>query len=269
MNLRSIIFSIVCFGPLATANAQPTVACTTDPIYCGGGGAFQLEGGYNGWSPGPCTWQYQWSVGACTPAFKTTTDTGANTNLYFWYPGSLTVKCTITYSIMNGTVQQQKTFSPQITVSVPPPDGIRILSGDNVSAPINTVNPTKFQITSKGKDCVYLNCFCQEKITDLTNPVTKKRISKDEGWIPTQNTSGRFLYLGQGQILDNKRYATTGWACALDPGTTFLTATQTIRITIKDPCGNPMAPIVFKPYLISEKKDTNNGQCGTYVITHK
>lgn len=88
-------------------------------------------------------------------------------------------------------------------ISVPPPDGIRIESGDNVSKPLDSFNPTVFQITCKKLDSFVMGgVLAQERITKVMNPATKQQITSDGSWVPVPGVKAVaiFAYLDMGGL---------------------------------------------------------------------
>jgi hypothetical protein len=189
---------------------------------------------------------------------------------YLQYPGALKVRCTVEYN--NGSGGQKMTFTPDTTINVPPPDGMRIVSGDGVSKPFGQSNPTVFQVTCKGSDSIYFSCFAQEKITKFKYLTSNKTLA-DQDWVPkTPGGKGSLLfYFGQGgQVVDKIGFPRTAYFASLGATTPLASFHQDIRISITDPCGNLMTPIKLgKGYDVTVTKDSQNMYGGNYTVTHK
>lgn len=272
--VRKYVLTLVAFAAILGTRgvqAQPTVVCNTSPIIFGNGLQFQLTGGDMGWGHGACKWEYQWSVGSCAPGWQLDQNTGDSVGPYYLqYPGALKVRCTVEYN--DGSGGHKMTFTPDTTINVPPPDGIRIVSGDGVSIPFGQFNPTVFQVTCQGKDSIYFSCFAQEKITKVKYLTTGKTLP-DQDWVPTapgQPGSKLFYFSEKGQIVDKKGLPQLAVFGGLPANTPLLSCHQDIRISITDPCGKLMAPIKLgKGFDVTETKDSQNMYGGTYTITHK
>ncbi len=130
---RFALTLIVLTGTLGAtrAYAQPTVGCDTSPIIFGTTAAFSLKGGYQGWSQGQPRWDFQWVVGSCDTGFRSVGLGSNSISQDLKYPGTLTVRCTVQYN--DGPGGHTQTFTPSASIKVPPPDGLRIISGDRVS----------------------------------------------------------------------------------------------------------------------------------------
>jgi hypothetical protein len=260
----------LCLISVASGRAQPNVVRNT-PLIFGNNGSFGLLGGYMDWQLISATWTGQWTVGTCVdPPGQTPTNPDKSTTLALDFTGSLTMTCTAIYT--NGSGGQTKKFMPSLTVNVPPPDGIRILSGDGVSKPFGQVNPTLFQITCKGQDCKYMVVYiAQERITNSINPVTNIPIVGGGYWSPKPGEPGgaAFAYSDPGLIADQKKFPLSVPVSKLNAGTVINTCTQEIQIILADPCIQPMAPILLGTYTVTTTKDTQNPQGGTYKYTHK
>lgn len=75
------------------------------------------------------------------------------------------------------------TLRPTKTITVPPPDGVKVIRGDKVSVRFGQVNPTTYQVTCKNKDLVFFTGFAQEKITKFKYLTTGKTLP-DMDWAP-------------------------------------------------------------------------------------
>ncbi len=129
----------------AQVQAQPTVVCGTDDPIFGTAANFSLQGGYMGWMVTSTKWEHQWIVGGCNTGFVFDQN-GANSVAYqLLYPGTLKVKCTVMYN--NGLRDQTMTFIPDKTITVPPPDGLAIASGNKVSAKFGQNNRVYSTVT--------------------------------------------------------------------------------------------------------------------------
>ena len=105
------------------------------------------------------------------------------TNYPISYPGSLTARCTLKYNDASGRHTIETKLSA--TITVPPPDGVEIVSGDNVPQTFGKFNSTVFRITCKKEPCFYFSgVLAQERLTNVTNPITGKVLLLDGGWLP-------------------------------------------------------------------------------------
>jgi hypothetical protein len=110
---------------LAHAQAPPsqTVVCTTTPIIFGTAASFGLQGNTGGLSTTSAIWEFQWTVNGGTTAW---TAFDVSQGLKLTFPGTLAVRCRLSYSIeQNGG--QTATAQPSTSVDVPPPDGVKIV----------------------------------------------------------------------------------------------------------------------------------------------
>lgn len=109
------------------AQAQLNVACKTDPIIFGQVAGFGLEGEMPNWSrSGNPIWERRWVAGDCDTGFQGVgTDIPLTVTIPLSYPGTLTVRCNAVY--VNRMTSERKTFVLTKTITVPPPDDVRIL----------------------------------------------------------------------------------------------------------------------------------------------
>jgi hypothetical protein len=190
---------------------------------------------------------------------------------YLQYPGSLTVTCDIRYSDGSGG----HTLHPApltTTISVPKPDGIRVLSLDGMAQPCGQAIKVRMQVRCKGDDCIYFSCFAQEMNYGLKNLVTGISPKTNKFWspdVPGGKGSGLFYYEGEGVIIDYVFYPDTPWIRSLNPNTQYLSVTQDIQISIVDPCGNLMPPIKIGSWTRTETKVGTDGYGRpTYSLGH-
>jgi hypothetical protein len=141
------LFTILATIGSAGAQLQPSqkVVCTTPQILFGNGATFEFQGSTNGWATTSAVWEFQWVVNGCTTAWAPFNPM----NYPISYPGSLTARCTLQYNDGSGghTIKTQLAT----TITVPPPDGVRIASGDGVSANFGQYNQIVFQIQCRGR----------------------------------------------------------------------------------------------------------------------
>lgn len=257
--------------PLTTSWADPSVLCLSDPILFGNASRFELQGGYMGWSAGAPSWEVTWTVGNCTRTSALLNETENILSIHNMYTGKLKAKCTVVYN--NGTGGQTKTFSPEITITVPPPDGVRRV-GLPASMRFGTRNPATFQIQCKGQDCFCMNVYMvQELITTAKNPTTNRPLPIPDGsWVPKNPFSpgaNLFAYVGFGKFEAKVGYPDVPAVRSMPAGTGLLTATQHYRVILLDPCGNKMTPIPLGKKQMTITKDGQDGLGGTYTTTYQ
>lgn len=226
------------------AEAQYTVTCLTPKIVFGNGAQFQLQGSVPG-NVQSTTWEAKWDVGACSPGYQPVANTGNPTQMNISYVGTLTVRCTV---VVNNGRNVLTTYQPTCAISVPPPDGVRVITDDSITKPLGQDIGVAFQITCGGVDSYYMNVqVVQEKNDDIKRPGMGGNRPGPGQWVPTPEEAkqlgdkSRFQYYPPGRFYDIMRSYGNPTSSANAP--LISTMKQNYRVILLDPCGNPMAPL--------------------------
>lgn len=216
-------------------------------------------------------WQYR-RTGACTTLFGPTTATNNDSTegAFETKPGTFEIRCTIIYAGTSGGPPPVASEAPTLAITIPPPDGVRISSGDNVVKALGHPNPTNFQITCKGIDVCHAEGLAQEMVTNARGipnrkypngtPLTPKQ---KVAWGPPTDPHPLFYLIGT-TISDSKQAGDSYRNQLALPGTQLFTGTQQLRLVITDGCGN-RTPYPLKPaFTVTDTKKPDN----TYIITH-
>ena len=148
------------------------------------------------------------------------------------------------------------------------PDGVYVVSGDNVSVAPGVNAPIKFGVTCQGQNVGYLGGYAQERIQNVTDVQNNnKTLLVDSGWQLSKfgTPNSRFAVSGNG-ILDIKRYSAGSAAWAARSTGVIVTANQSLQIVFKDPCGNMIYCPLTPSFTVSTVKDANGT---TYHYEHK
>jgi len=136
-----------------------------------------------------------------------------------------------------------------LTISVPPPDGFRLLGQDAVPTAWGRDVVYQFQVTCQGQDSIYFSASYAQEMNSNMKDGAGNPIRSGGSWIPTPaqraaiaagNLALRFGYQGMGKIADSMQ---VNYGRGLPAGTITTTFTQNFRIILLDPCGNESQPI--------------------------
>jgi hypothetical protein len=225
--------------PLAEAQGEARLIYTTDrpgnQIIYGCAIRYSIEG-FSGY-PRSFKWEYRSTTGTCGTTFGAMTERNAGPSQWVseFYPGSFQIRCTITYHPMpvSGVTPPQE--SPTLSITIPPPDGVRIAAGDGVSIPIGEDIDVIFAITCKDEDVCDAIGDPEERLSNIRDHLDRPK-PYPVHWIPP----GPRFYLSGGAIVDVKGFRHRPVWFTLPEGP-FETGTQELRLVITDPCGNKTA----------------------------
>lgn len=208
--------------------------------------------------PGPIasyTWEYQKPCdGQWSPlTVANTTPTQAAREIY---PGTFNVRCKLTFHPgSGGTKPDDRTLTT--TITIPPPDAVKIIGGQDEAAPGGTRISAQFALYCKGKPCCYVaqGSWVQEK---LTNSFTLGRPDRNlnSNWIG--HSGSMKLYLNGASIVDSRLFVPNARWYNLPPGK-FSQVNQQFRIFIPDPCLEAWQTYVLSPVITMEIIKNANG----------
>jgi hypothetical protein len=272
---RLVLFLFLISGFMANeAAAQTAITWTSDPspINYGPSVTYSLTG------PQPAsitsiTWTYQNSDQTC-PTIPTVFGTGPTVTVGESYIGTFNVWAKIVYGGgSGGAAPPPVTLQTQITI--PPPDSLKLNTGNNVLKPIGQYNPTTFLVYSNDQPVSYNGTFVQELITNLFllqqpqgGQAKLVSVPMNNGWVPASGSSISFSTSGS-LVTDKKGWPGTGKEQIIynlaPAGVTFMKVTQSFRFAKFDACGNLKTWPCSTTFTVSFVSD---GQ-GNYKITHQ
>jgi hypothetical protein len=192
------------------------------------------------WQITSYNWQYRYDDGTCVSGWSPVSPTPTTATQYVQeaYPGTFDVQCTITY-ILNGNYSQPFTATPSTSLTITPPNGVRIVSGLNTSVAIGGSIVVVFQMQTNGVDVgPYTGGgYAQEYITNKV--LFGSSVDSDDAWSPAYGQpSTRFYASSPGRIYDTKSVSNSSLFQSWPYESIFFTRTQQLQTTFTDPCGN-------------------------------
>lgn len=174
------------------------------------------------------------------------------------WPGTFDVRCTFSYVVPpNYNNPQQVTIATSVTIA--PPNGVRITKGLNSPVAINSGVTVIFQLQSNGQDVgPYCTGYAQELVTNKVQFGVP--YPSDTEWTPPVSQPSNLFYENEGKIFDYKVTNSTPPYVNWLFGTVFYTCTQNIRMLFTDPCGNQRIYSCGSVNLARQKIDVNTWQ---------
>lgn len=272
-----VVLSLASFGIVASpfANASDIeVSYPTSPIPCGTTVTFSLVNRPSGYYVASIAWSYHYVFSTdCDDPWKPLGSPGSfNPSSYEGMPGTQKVRCQVTYGpTIPGNVPITETVIKDIVVA--PPETAEVVSGNNVSTPVDTYCDTRYSVKSQGVG-FNLSGFAQEYVYDavvLGMPADPDAPGSTlEKWVPTSSSDPTYFkfQINGNTILDKKIWNTDGnmafWNALQPLPFTLVTAKQKLRIRLADTCGNPLYYELSPVFNITMSKDTAT----TYTISH-
>jgi len=247
----------------ASAQNQP-LTYSPNPIIYGQATTYKVPNTGNAISS--VAWSTQ-MIGSCGATFTYSSYTSSQLSVFETIPGTFTVYAYVKYQgNSGGNTPPPQTF--QVTVTVPPPDGVTLVM-NNVVATMGTQTSTKFQVTCKGQPVGHLpsNALAQECNFNFrySNGVNIFGFSNQWDPLSLQDPNFKFFKL-ENTIINDIR--TIGFASGTNAYNIsystqqnylpWMSCTQKLRIMLPDGCGG------FTPWPLGQgttclMKQPNNG----------
>lgn len=175
-------------------------------------------------------WSYRLTTGNCSNTWRQTTSSNAQPTeeCAEVYPGAFQVRCRVTFQ-PDSSGSAPEPINLYTNISVPPPDGVRVNSGNRVVVNGGTASPIVFGILCQGFPVDYAIGLPQENII---NGIDQEGKWPNQGF--TTKTSTKFKLVNS-IIYDSKN---PGYVDPFLPkGAVLFTCVQQLQIRIPDLCG--------------------------------